>query len=1533
MSETTRTNTAPSLLRKSRLVEQVSGGPTLHQVAAQFLRKALINSFPEQQLDPDKTMLMSPIWFQQDEEIISTSSRFESLTHALIRIAFTQAPANYIEGEHFLTLMPHAAEPIHLPVSMDFITTLLNEYAASMFIGFQQSQLDYWNETTDNSPRRQVVADTLKKALDVQSATGWDEDECSLGRLVSQNPDQALRPASSSGLSNVRACLLDLDLAVEPAKGNSTRHLMIGGALVLTATVGSRELIVLYTIADGYESFSSMAQLGASLPARIGVDLSGLRLKWRLYEPEGDIFDAFVWALVGCQIDSIDALNPASHSPMAGFSSRQDESSAISAADKARVEQLETAIPSWLSASSLDDTQAYSGYLIELGNLRGESGGDAFDANDIPLIQTYAQQQMRDAILADEIVTDAASLHLDDVRITVTQSFEAGGFTLPDPRHIILETLGEFALQNIRPYSATVAYSDGTAVRDWMTVSFLLRIANSINVGEAYPQLIKRTLIDDPVQARRHEDRYRLQLPQLLPMLALECKLKRQGGVDQQGYRQVCQLMESVKSGASSAFWPVQIRPLAFMPHYRLGTTPDIVTNMYVIGPREGSNGPCLLYRPLLDQPLRQFPSEQNMLYTFYQAGELRDSILAWLSTPALSFEYAQYVFSGGMPSPWTITELAFEPFSHLDLTASVGLANTPLSGDIFTTLYSQNSQAIAELADRQSTSNGERRWALLADSGWAIFSVAANFLSGPAGTAVWVWQSISQIQQALDAAERGDTLVEWSSIGDVLLALGILLTQRVANRRIPQSNPYHETADPERVLRDEPTLIAPDSAEHVTVTHDTTPLSAELPEAHLSALAPAGLSRNGTGLLFVKKIDALKVPAPKLPDGTLANAEHLYENQGKLYAQVGTRWFQVSAEADEPVLVVDPGDPSFPGLGVAFDEKTTRWHWDLKLRLRGGGPTSRIEALRRARTQKKDEAWAALNRFIEQEIIQKASVDEVLSAFHPDDVSAPMSDETIASYFLKSDELASGYTQALEQLETWREAGGAGAFYQSQLMRFTIEQHRYLNGWIRMKVHDYVKIIAPQFNPSEPSTTSSRVAQMETAQKAIAVSDEMIDRLGRMHTSLDRLMNHTGVTRKVAGDLKKILPALSPYDLKANEIGMSTELCLREAPDSDLSQARQSIADIFENAADASHSLVERRSTAQPSQTQTLDAERLTDLVDRLAEAEWRLEELSVSLLDQLEPVPFARVQTLVGEFHQLARSRLLKLLPEAEEIPVAQMARLEPVPSTSRAIGKVSKSRPRVLEAQKKPSTETPGTGDEVPIIKTASRRPVQAAALTDQDIIGNGLTLNVELDGFIERIRADAQRPSRVPADMKDLLDQQATRLDQAANDVALIMARRSDFPVGSLSAELRAGAEKTRREGVNLYGAMLIKRRPRETYLKWLMEHDQVLIIKDAHGRIKTKQRKDYFQEYGIFDKTRQNKALWVAHFHYNELTDPDERFTAAHLKFAAGYLKELPAKTRQELDVFDALDNALRRIVDPAIRDLFLKPKPSGTPEA
>lgn len=232
-------------------------------------------------------------------------------------------------------------------------------------------------------------------------------------------------------------------------------------------------------------------------------------------------------------------------------------------------------------------------------------------------------------------------------------------------------------------------------------------------------------------------------------------------------------------------------------------------------------------------------------------------------------------------------------------------------------------------------------------------------------------------------------------------------------------------------------------------------------------------------------------------------------------------------------------------------------------------------------------------------------------------------------------------------------------------------------------------------------------------------------------------------------------------------------------------------------------------------------------------------------------------------------------------------------------------------------------------MPIVRAAARRLLPVAALGDEPLVDNAMSMIAGLEAFIKRLRIDAQRPSRIPADMKDLFDQQATRLDQAALSVDEIFARRrADFPIATLSAELRTAATRLRREGISVYGSMLTGRRPRK--LSAMVARTQSGADRQRrtwpHSH-ETTQR--FFQEYRVLDVSRQNKTLWVAHFHYNNLADPDEQFTAAHLKFADSYLQNLSSKSRQGLEHFDAVDNLLRRIVTPAVRDLFLHPQHAG----
>lgn len=374
----TTTSVSPPLLQQSRLVELTGQGYSLHQVASAMLREALLASYPEQQIDPDHTMLASPLRENDSTHGAVDTFSFESLTHAFIQHCLHTTTADYIEGEHFLTRTPGAVPPILLPVSMDDVTSIMNERLPFVFLEYQQRQLDYWNESASAQPRWQELSDLLRSAVNVQSANGWDADECALARFVAQYPDKAERAASDQFVG-LQACLMDID----QEDGKDSVHLLVTGALVLTAMVKQRQRFLLYTVADGHESFDSLTQLGASLPERMNPQSPVRSLKWRLIEPDANIFDALAQALVANQLGAIATLDPASQPTPADSASGQRKRARLNPLEQTRIDQLEAAIPDWLSSASNHDQQAYSRYITELGTLRDGAEADVFKDDDI----------------------------------------------------------------------------------------------------------------------------------------------------------------------------------------------------------------------------------------------------------------------------------------------------------------------------------------------------------------------------------------------------------------------------------------------------------------------------------------------------------------------------------------------------------------------------------------------------------------------------------------------------------------------------------------------------------------------------------------------------------------------------------------------------------------------------------------------------------------------------------------------------------------------------------------------------------------------------------------------------------------------------------------------------------------------------------------------------------------------------------------------------------------------------------------------
>jgi hypothetical protein len=1517
-------NNATLLLDRSRLVSLTSQGPTLNDVSSQVLREALKQLYPQLDIDPDQTLIVTPRWRMEDGTLSADSPYVETLTRALVHLSWSAGVANFIEGEHFLTHDPLTRSPVHLAVSVEDIAQLLNDHASLISVEFQQRELAFWNEAVNGHPRWHGLCETLRNAFNIEQAKGWNADQCAVARAVYNYPDKTERTLKNTEIPGIETYLIDVD----NSEVTNTTHLMLGGAIVLKATYKQREQIMLYTIEGGYEVFDSLEQLGASLPARIDMDLAGRTLKWRLVEPDGNIFDHMAWALIASQMDAINALIPSA--PAAGTGTSPGLRTAVtpaehfSTADKNRIKQLEAAIPDWLSNASASHLQDYSHGLSRLGKLRNASG-----PNDIPLIGAYAQTKMREAIVTDKASEGAAQLPLDDLQITVTNSFTVGGFILPNPHDRHIESLGDFALQNTAPYLAELHFKNNDPVPQWLTVDYLIAMAAQVNIGRIYPQLLRNKLIDDPAQAALQKQRYINQLPDLLRLNALECMLQQEGGVDETGYRYICELMDVALGKPRQDNLDVVIFPLTFTPRHRLLSVGDTVTNMFIVGPRQKTDAPCLLYRPLLEQPILQFASQANLVYALHQPGELRDSVLAWLPSPALSFEYAQYVFPVGLPSPWLVTQSGIDTLFTLDLAGPIDLGNEEITDDILSALFNSNASTLVEQADRQSLSNGERRWALLKDSAWAIFNIASTFLSGPVGTAVWVWQSISEIQQALDAHEQGDTLVEWSSLGDVLVTLAIVLTHRAYEQRHSEwTGPSRKK--PARELPPSPAprpLPAPVPA---TISMDPLVLSGELPASHAASLEIGVSVPRRSGPALDTFLDTLKVSAPDLNSTELNRLNekppHLYQFNNAHYAQVGERWFQVSIDYDEKVQLFNPKEPMRPGPLLAHDQHG-KWYVDTRLRLRGGGPKSRLKALKQAKENRNHELNTQLDAFKGQEKTHQEALNRLQNAM----VQATAENLETASrlYTDKLDERIKSYGEALEQLREWRSLGGETG-YAYDLLRLTTEQEKFLSLWFTVKKNQYAqftqKLMAQApFNSAEPVR-----GNLTDIQQATALGNALIERLELSKATLTglKVLGRAGITG--AQSIARLLPKLTRLDFKANEIGMAYELCIQETSGETMSQARAATASIVVDAADASHEVAEMMK--QPSVTEPPEERiaKLSRLADIYADTHQRIQDLPTLYPGMVRQSPLDHLQALISEFQALTLTQLDDLLPEAEE-SFLQKAPQPVVAGPSRPKVKVTKTRPRVVES------EAPQTSEQVEETEAFQRLTPKSAsparpALDDINTIAYAMDLNLDVSDFIRRTNRDAERANRIPADVQDLFDQQAHKLEESATNLDRAMssirnAGKEPPPVSSLSLEMREAAIRLRKEGIHTRTKMLKKRKPRQEYFQWLQENRQIKIVRNEQGRIRTKGRKDYFQEYRIFDTTDNDQELWVAHFHYETLESNATQPTAAHLKVSEKYLATLEPELRQQLATLQPIDYVLRRITSASTQSLFLTLEP------
>jgi len=1474
------------------LLNQLSLGPSFREVAAVLLREQLQVRYPNVDIDPGIAMIGTP---QRDiigDRIVTQAVEYQTLAGILARQAVLAIPALYIEGEHFLTQQPITEPPVHLPVRVDEIASIINHLAPVMLRGYQALQLEFWNQPNGQTgPHWRGLSNILRDAWNVDTVPGWSHDDCVMARKLFRAADLKDRRLNDS--HDTHAYVLDID---EVGDDDTKTHVIDTIVAVLIGKQNGSEVVLTYSPLQGYDRYTSREQFGQAVPALLAASVERRKLQWRLFEPEGNFFDWQACELISMQIEAIGTLD---------FSDIRGTQAPLptrprgeTTGESPNMAWLEQALPDWLQKASAADLDAYSRHLKDLSALHSLNAGKSYQ-DGIATIEQFALDKLKTEMLYDGH-TNAVSLALDTYEIEVRSQVIWGTFTVPGQVETTTFSLAQLALQNLIALplgNKILRQRNGRTIPDWLTVSYVEELITRIDIGSTYPALVKSTLLGDQQESARRQQLYASHLRIQLPLLALQLKIRNEAGLDERGYRYVAAVMAREENDRQVEGQAIVIRPLAFVPKRRTDASMDVVANMFVIGPRDMSAGPCLLYRPLLDQPLAQYPSPANLLYSIQQSASLRDSVLAWLPDDA-GDDYARYVFPGTLPSPWAVVEFLVDPTKLLTLSGPMSLGEGTLTGDPFEALFKANANALVTLADRQSVSNAEARWATLKHAGWLIFNAALPFLGRTVGAGAWIWQLMDQLQALVEAQDHADTQATWERLADLLMNLGLAMALHSLTHSTSRG-PAEKKTEPEQVSPPEaiPPKAPPVASKVADIRDGRWPLD------HARSLHTSGaLNQAPTRLGAV--LDRFKLSKPADLGEPISEAgpyRHLYPADGKYYAPVGTRWFEVKVDDNDSVIIVDPHQPQRTGPPLVANRQGN-WFVDTRLRLRGGGPKS---LARKAQTLAQQRAETLRKQLSEFEKAKKNAQGNLQKARKQMDEAASTSAQARRQDYLQAlESQRQDYETALQRLKelhvhapTPDYAPRAIGYVKAQL-DLEAASLREAQTQFHPVFEDVLKHIR-----QEPASPQER--QIETAQKMTDLSPRIIQHLDYINTRFSQLRTLSIEGLELIKATKRLLPAYTSDMLKALNITVARDLCLEPRTVATAPLAWAAIDSIVDRAVLAIQCL---QDTLLERSESRLDEriDSLISLIEQFKLIDERLQDFPEEFSDEALAEPIQRLRQQIEEFHKQGSHNLALLTTERS----MARTRATPPPTPPRPKKMFINTRyngvligeqrltPIGLETDlvdiRSPLTEkivatfhekTPGVWVERTPPASPPTPPVDL-----QISINAGQTLIDQLPAFELRATAQANKPSRTAMGVEEMFHQHARRLEQVSADIDEALTASNATESNMLSA---ATVNRTLNEQVQRLYQQAKEHRlrisklspPTMTALEWLVRNEQLTIKKTVNRRRIKSKTPDFLDEYTISERGSRH-VLWYAHFHYSADWTPNRSFLSARLKTVA-----------------------------------------------
>ncbi|WP_300631577.1 DUF6543 domain-containing protein [Pseudomonas sp.] len=861
------------------------------------------------------------------------------------------------------------------PIDMQLIAQIIDALPSSLYLYFQHALADYWSAIDSHGQSRwQWLGEFLKGRMTAAAAGGahLTATQQDMLAVTAAWPERVKRLSRST--PPTYAYFIENTLV----KAGKDRRLLTADVLLARG-----KQVLLCSVAGAIEAFDSLDAFGEAWAARMQSQFDCDSITWRRNEPDGNVFEQQAGLILNQQLEDLETVPFQAQSEEAlsrTLDKLTDPALVFSsvALPSANLQKIHTQLPAWLKHANADDRFAYHRHLQDMAQVVKHNHGRSFNEG-IETIQRFSRDALRKQMQTDHEDYDPDDVLLD---FAVAAGYPGGAGII---EHVQM-SLSELALKNLagRPKGTLKLYSKSAATLPaWLDAKYLLGsegLIQRVDIGTTYPQTIKALLLSDTADARRREALFTRELKVHLPMQALEYAIRRQHGVTTTGYRYVKALMGETPEDRRVDDQEIVLRPLGLCR--KPGATPDSVNNMFIIEPRDASVGPHLFYRPLYADALHQYPTRQALLDALATPGELQNSVLTWLP------DKARPIYDhGGFTEPHIIRFLPGDESTVPEKPAAATLAvdegagewlQSQINGQLLNHLFGSTARAMVDLADRQSVSNLESRWAIVMEGAWLLFNtLVLPLVRGPAMLAGWFLVLVASIEQDLAGLDSDDPVTRELALVDLLLNTAMVLLHASAppgraQQPLPALAPQEHTLRLSRWRRPAGQLAASSAP---VVRDGPVALPGEPPATgHTTLDFSHSLASPQASATLFKALRDVHVPWPETlpPAEAGGRLKGLYRIDDTWHASVGGLLFQVSVvRGFGEVYLVDPQHPQRPGFKLISDNQG-HWRLDRRARLEGGMPRERLSEWQKQRTERLNALRVEL-RGLNTEIVPQA--------------------------------------------------------------------------------------------------------------------------------------------------------------------------------------------------------------------------------------------------------------------------------------------------------------------------------------------------------------------------------------------------------------------------------------------------------------------------------------------------------------------------------------------------------------------------------